>query len=413
MALITPGATDELLAKDHALMHRVVDIDESAIEGSLTIDSSGKITLAYGFAAFPLTPASAPTNDYDVANKKYVDDAITSEDFWDRAGTTLSPNTANDSLDMGSGAITTTGTVTGGTLTDGTLSVTAGTITGASLSADQISAGDLDIGNNSLIVDTTILVVNASGYTDKVGICTATPSVELDIVGQLLVTDASYPSAEFVRTTNTLDSLLPALKVKTSTAGISTDGFGSGIYFHMEDSSSNDYSLGGIGAVRDGADNQGKLVLLSRSGISVNEVMSIDYTGLCTWTQSSNTFMLDYDGGWHQKWSSGTLHLESSTTDYNSTLLLKGNGTGNAYLMVEDGSSTSSRTWLLVTATTVTRDYGTNITEYAINEAGANVDYRVEGDTNPYCLFLDAGNDNITINATAVSAHYDLTLAGS
>lgn len=36
------------------------------------------------FSAFPLTPSSAPINNYDVANKKYVDDAIVGENLWDR-----------------------------------------------------------------------------------------------------------------------------------------------------------------------------------------------------------------------------------------------------------------------------------------------------------------------------------------
>lgn len=46
------------------------------------------------------------------------------------------------------------------------------------------------------------------------------------------------------------------------------------------------------------------------------------------------------------------------------------------------------------------------------NEAGANVDFRFEGDNSANLLTLDAGNDNITINAAAVSANYDLMLAG-
>lgn len=52
-----------------------------------------------------LTLSGAPTADLHAATKKYVDDAITSEDFWDRTGNTIVPNTANDNLDMGTGAI--------------------------------------------------------------------------------------------------------------------------------------------------------------------------------------------------------------------------------------------------------------------------------------------------------------------
>ena len=46
------------------------------------------------------------------------------------------------------------------------------------------------------------------------------------------------------------------------------------------------------------------------------------------------------------------------------------------------------------------------------NEQGNDVDFRVEGNTSTHLIFADAGNDNVTINATAVSANYDLMLAG-
>ena len=47
MALLSPIATSLLSAKDHAFMHRVLDVDESAPEGALTIDSSGNAVLAH------------------------------------------------------------------------------------------------------------------------------------------------------------------------------------------------------------------------------------------------------------------------------------------------------------------------------------------------------------------------------
>jgi hypothetical protein len=47
-----------------------------------------------------------------------------------------------------------------------------------------------------------------------------------------------------------------------------------------------------------------------------------------------------------------------------------------------------------------------------VNDGGADVDFTVEGDTSQYLLQCDAGNDNVTINAAAVSANYDLMLAG-
>jgi hypothetical protein len=64
-------------------------------------------------------------------------------------------------------------------------------------------------------------------------------------------------------------------------------------------------------------------------------------------------------------------------------------------------------------ATTAAADITLNQDGSAIfNEQGNDADFRIEGNTNINCFTLDAGNDNITINAAAVSGNYDLMLAG-
>jgi hypothetical protein len=52
------------------------------------------------------TTPFTPTADYHPATKKYVDDQLAGENLWDRAGTTLSPHTSNDSVNLGTGTIT-------------------------------------------------------------------------------------------------------------------------------------------------------------------------------------------------------------------------------------------------------------------------------------------------------------------
>lgn len=101
---------------------------------AIDITGAGVVT----FSSFPITPSAAPTTDYQVANKKYVDDQIGTVNSW--------------------AEVLALGNTSGGTDV-------------------IISAGD------SLTVDTNTLVVNASGYADKVGIGTATPSALLDLVG--------------------------------------------------------------------------------------------------------------------------------------------------------------------------------------------------------------------------------------
>ena len=83
--------------------------------------------------------------------------------------------TIGDTADTESITLT-AGTLTASTLTDGTL-----TITGGALSTTGTGTfGDL-------VVDTNTLVVNAAGYTDRVGIGTATPATLLDVAGDASV----------------------------------------------------------------------------------------------------------------------------------------------------------------------------------------------------------------------------------
>ena len=56
-----------------------------------------------GPKTFLVTPSSAPSLDYEVANKKYVDDSASGGGYWDRTGTDLSPLTAGDDLLFDSG----------------------------------------------------------------------------------------------------------------------------------------------------------------------------------------------------------------------------------------------------------------------------------------------------------------------
>jgi hypothetical protein len=90
------------------------------------------------FNSFPLTPSSAPTSDYQTANKKYVDDAISGSgaNYWTRASATLSPTTANDRVSV------TTATA-GATAVSGVNSATTGSSIGVAGSMGGVSYGYL------------------------------------------------------------------------------------------------------------------------------------------------------------------------------------------------------------------------------------------------------------------------------
>lgn len=95
--------------------------------------------------------------------KAYIDTAVGGENLWDRnAGTaTLSPHTANDNLDLGSGNFDTTGDITGGNVTSGadpghthTAYETAGAVAGHELAYDHTLLHDeitLDVNSDTLL----------------------------------------------------------------------------------------------------------------------------------------------------------------------------------------------------------------------------------------------------------------------
>jgi len=127
---------------DYLLQHTVNDSGNQSVDGIKT------------FGSFPVTPSSDPTTDYQVANKSYVDSQISSEDFWDRTGTTINPKTSGDDLDMGAGDVSATAFI--GTLNTaaqpnitsvGTLTSLA--VTGASTASNIDSTNKTDIGSNT------------------------------------------------------------------------------------------------------------------------------------------------------------------------------------------------------------------------------------------------------------------------
>lgn len=71
---------------------------DTADNFTATETESALAELFTGTKTFLKTPSSAPTTDYQVANKKYVDDSVSGENLWDRAGTVLSPHTAGDTV---------------------------------------------------------------------------------------------------------------------------------------------------------------------------------------------------------------------------------------------------------------------------------------------------------------------------
>ena len=73
---VTPSANGQSLiaAADYAAMRTLLDL-----EAGTDFYSKSAMDTDFPFSTFPTTPSAAPDADYEVANKKYVDDSITGE----------------------------------------------------------------------------------------------------------------------------------------------------------------------------------------------------------------------------------------------------------------------------------------------------------------------------------------------
>jgi len=151
------------------------------------------------FSSFPITPSSAPTTDYQVANKKYVDDSISPENLWDRATTVLSPHNVGDS-------VRNVADYNGLVITANTGAITTGSWTATVISPVY---GGTGIANNAL---STLTISGNFATTITV---TNTTSVTLPVSGTLV---SSVTTGNGVSATNTAGALSFTLGVITPTS---------------------------------------------------------------------------------------------------------------------------------------------------------------------------------------------------
>ncbi len=135
------------------------------------------------FSSFPVGPSSAPISNYELVNKKYVDDTVLAENLFDRSGTVLTTHTAGDSLALNTSTV---GTVN-------KLTVNAN-VTADNASVTQINTGAT--GNKGLVIQRysagqtanllewqdsaggVLSCVNSLGYF---GAGTSSPTMTLDV----------------------------------------------------------------------------------------------------------------------------------------------------------------------------------------------------------------------------------------
>lgn len=151
-----------------------------------------------------------------------------------------------------------------GTLS-GIISNLAGNMTVTGLTTGYLPYKTATIfGNSPLITDGTSVGLGTSTYD-----------------GLFTVLRTTYPVSKFIRSTDVLNDTRSVIALQHRTSGDMADGFGCQFTFDIRDNAGVDNMIAGISAVRDGADNSGKISFdVYKAGVQAKGVMNIDSDGV-------------------------------------------------------------------------------------------------------------------------------------
>jgi hypothetical protein len=134
------------------------------------------------------------------------------------------------------------------------------------------SAGVISITSDKVSGRASLMVSNITA--SRITASTLYVSDNLDVIGP------SYPVMRGTRLTTDTDGLRGVAVLRHQTTSDMVDGFGAQFAFQIRDSAGVDNTLGGFSAVRDGADNSGKLTFqVFNAGVQNTASMVIDKNG--------------------------------------------------------------------------------------------------------------------------------------
>ena len=333
------------------------------IGGTLDVAASQTID----FNANAITNVADPSNAQDAATKAYVDSSVSSG-----SSLTISDGSATDTVTVGTNTLTFAGTAN-----EVTTAVTDNTVT-IGLPNDVTIGNDLSVTGNLTVngTTTTISTTNSVVSDNLIELNNGATSNAND--SGLVIERGSTGDNAFIGWDESADGFIvgttSATGASTGDLTITAGAFTAGAVTADSVSIGGGYGSTGItlstaGVIQaNGAATVDGLASLD-GGIDVNSsVFTVSTAGAVT--AASNIDIAD----------AGSLRV----------------GTGNDFTINHDGTDTQ-----ITNGTGILKIDGTATSSIRVNEAGADVDFIIEGDTATSLFVVDAGNDNVGIGGAA------------
>ena len=327
---------------------------------------------------------TANVANLEVAGGAAIDGAITSVTNITASGTVTGGTVTDGTASITSGAVTgvttltASGAITGGSLTDGTATISSGAITGATsgtFSTTLTATGNVTGGNLITSAAVESATVTATGTVEGATVTDGTASLASGALSGATTGSFSgnVTAGNFV-TSGTVD-----------TATLETSGEATLASATVSDLTSGRVVLAGTsGAIEDSTN-----LTFDGSTLAVTGALTASTTATVTGNITGGNLIT-------------SAAVESATVTATGTV--EGGTLTDGTMSVNAGAVTGVASLVVDNITVDGDDITTSGSALTINDAGADVDFRVEGSTNANMLVVDAGADAVMIGtATATT----------